>query len=89
MVINKNFSVVAREDLKYKTLKKDTHRRLHFEEVQGTRGKPCSYVQLIKCACKMRDIRLSTGGSRDLRTYGKVKQERSLLTKSEYEIIVK
>jgi hypothetical protein len=42
--VSGNFSVVAREDLKYKSLKKDTHRRLHCEEIQGTRVKPCSCV---------------------------------------------
>jgi hypothetical protein len=46
------FSVVAREDLKYKTLKKDTQRRLLCEEVQGTRGKSCSDVQLINMIVK-------------------------------------
>jgi len=75
--------------LKRKTLKNDTHRRLRYEEVQGTRGNPCSDVQLIKCDCKIRDIWLSTRGNRDLRTSGRAKRERPLLTKSEYKIIVK
>jgi hypothetical protein len=88
--VSENFSVVAREDLKRTILKKkDTHRKFHCEVAQGTRREPCSDVQLFKCDCKMRDIRLSTRGSRDLRTYGTVKRERPLLTKSEYKIIVK